>query len=96
MDQDYSGGEGLRLSGDMGYSNNRSNATRPNVTLGAGLRWYQRLFIVEQLCSKSADSNEENVFASYRAEYDFNDALTAYAAYGFRHGEEQTHWQATH
>ncbi|NCU16150.1 TonB-dependent siderophore receptor, partial [Lactobacillus paracasei] len=27
---DYSG-EGLRLSGDMGYSNNRLNATRPNV-----------------------------------------------------------------
>lgn len=30
-------GERLRLSGDMGYSNNRLEATRPNVTLGAAV-----------------------------------------------------------
>ena len=33
---DYKG-EHLRLSGDMGYSNNRLSATRPSVTLGSGI-----------------------------------------------------------
>ena len=86
---DYSG-EGLRLSGDMGYSNNRLNATRPNVTLGAGLTLVPKAIdSSSNYAQKWSYSNEENVFGSYRAEYDFNDALTAYAAYGFRHGEEQ-------
>jgi len=86
---DYNG-ERLRLSGDMGYSNNRLNATRPNVTLAAGLTSVPKAIdSSSNYAQKWSYSNEEDIFGSYRAEYDFNDAITTYMAYGFRHGEEQ-------
>lgn len=80
----------LRLSGDMGYSNNRLKATRPNVTLTAGVSSIPTAIDTStNYAQKWTYSNEEHVFGSYRAEYDFSDALTAYAAYGFRHGTER-------
>ena len=86
---DYQG-ERLRLSGDMGYSNNRLDATRPNVTLGSGITSVPTAVDgSSNYAQKWSYSNEEDVFGSYRAEYDLNDAMTAYAAYGFRHGKEQ-------
>ena len=86
---DYQG-DRLRLSGDMGYVNNRLKATRPNVTLGAGITSIpEAVDGSSNFAQKWTYSNEEDVFGSYRAEYDLNDAVTAYAAYGFRHGEER-------
>ncbi|MGZ7881508.1 TonB-dependent receptor [Acinetobacter soli] len=83
-------GERLRLSGDMGYSNNRLEATRPNVTLGAAVTSVpSAVKASSNYAQKWTYSNEENYFGSYRAEYDLTDAVTAYAAYGFRHGEER-------
>lgn len=83
-------GDRLRLSGDMGYVNNRLKATRPNVTLGAGITEIPKAIDgSDNFAQKWTYSNEEDVFGSYRAEYDLADNLTAYAAYGFRHGEEQ-------
>ncbi|MBJ9984946.1 TonB-dependent receptor [Acinetobacter sp. S40] len=83
-------GDRLRLSGDMGYSNNRLTATRPSVTLGAAITSIPTpVDGSSNYAQKWSYSNEEDYFGSYRAEYDLNDAITAYAAYGFRHGEEQ-------
>lgn len=81
-------GDRLRLSGDMGYSNNRLDATRPNITLKGVSRVPKPIDSSSNYAQKWTYSNEEDVFGSYRAEYDLTDAVTAYAAYGFRHGEE--------
>lgn len=81
-------GDRLRLSGDMGYSNNRLDATRPNITLDGVSRIPKPIDSSSNYAQKWTYSNEEDVFGSYRAEYDLSDAVTAYAAYGFRHGEE--------
>lgn len=79
----------LRLSGDMGYSNNRLKATRPNVTLGSTVTSVPYApKASSNFAQKWSYSNEEDIFGSYRAEYDLSDRITAYAAYGFRHGEE--------
>lgn len=83
-------GDRLRLSGDMGYSNNRLTATRPSVTLGSGITSIPTpVDSSSNYAQKWSYSNEEDYFGSYRAEYDLTDAITAYAAYGFRHGQEQ-------
>lgn len=81
-------GDRLRLSGDMGYSNNRLDATRPNITLSGVSSVPKPIDSSSNYAQKWTYSNEEDVFGSYRAEYDLSDAVTAYAAYGFRHGEE--------
>ncbi|ENU92377.1 hypothetical protein F971_02266 [Acinetobacter vivianii] len=82
-------GDRLRLSGDMGYSNNRLTATRPNISLAGLTEVPAAIKASRNYAQKWTYSNEEDVFGSYRAEYDLTDAVTAYAAYGFRHGEEQ-------
>ncbi|MBJ8417060.1 TonB-dependent receptor [Acinetobacter courvalinii] len=82
-------GDRLRLSGDMGYSNNRLTASRPNISLAGLTEVPAAIKTSSNYAQKWTYSNEEDVFGSYRAEYDLNDAVTAYAAYGFRHGEEQ-------
>jgi len=81
-------GDRLRLSGDMGYSNNRLDATRPNITLSGVSSVPKPIDSSSNYAQKWTYSNEKDVFGSYRAEYDLSDAVTAYAAYGFRHGEE--------
>lgn len=85
---DYKGDK-LRLSGDIGYNNNRLEGTRPNVTLGQAITEIPSAVEGrDNFSQKWTYSNEEDVFGSYRAEYDLTDDITAYAAYGFRHGEE--------
>lgn len=85
---DYQGDK-LRLSGDIGYVNNRLKGTRPNVTLGSAVTKVPSAIDGEDnFAQKWTYSNEEDVFGSYRAEYDLTDNITTYAAYGFRHGEE--------
>ncbi|EMC7873491.1 TonB-dependent receptor [Acinetobacter baumannii] len=85
---DYRSGK-LRLSGDMGYSNNRLEEPRPSVTMSG-------LSVVpyapdssDNFAQKWTYSNEEDYFGSYRAEYDFTDDVTVYGAYGFRYGIEE-------
>ncbi|MFT4020929.1 MAG: TonB-dependent receptor [Acinetobacter sp.] len=81
-------GDRVRLSGDFGYSNNRLTAIRPAVTLSG-------VSVVPSAPDSSKNyaqpwtySNEEDYFGTYRAEYDIDDRLTAFAAYGFRYGIE--------
>lgn len=79
--------DGVRLSADLGYQNHQLNSTRTNVALAtsavpnapaAKTNWAQPWTY----------SNEQDVFGTLRGEYDINDMLTVYGAYGFRHGKE--------
>nr|WP_031554036.1 TonB-dependent siderophore receptor [Parvularcula oceani] len=82
---DYDG-EMFRFSADAGYQNHRINAPRPQVTpLGA----------VPEAPEDDANyaqpwtfTDEEQLFGVIRAEADFSDAVSAWAALGGRKGEE--------
>lgn len=82
-------GENARLSADLGWQDNKLRATRTNVTL-------QGLTSVPAAPDASSNwaqpwtySNERDWFGTLRGEYDFNENLTAYAAYGLRRSKEQ-------
>ena len=79
----------VRLSGDIGWQDNRLKRTRTNVATGAALT-----FIPTPPDSKAnyaqpwSYSNEKDVFGTLRGEIDINANLTAWAAYGLRRSEE--------
>lgn len=72
----------------MGWQDNKLKSTRTNVTLSG-------LTAVPAAPDASSNwaqpwtySNERDWFGTMRGEYDFNDNLTAYVAYGFRRSKE--------
>ncbi|MBN45125.1 MAG: TonB-dependent siderophore receptor [Methylophaga sp.] len=82
-------GDRLRLSADMGDQNHQLDETRTNVAING----------LTDVVPKAPDasknwaqpwsySNEEDVFGTFRAEYDLNDNVTAWAAYGLRRTDE--------
>lgn len=80
--------ENARLSADLGWQDNKLKSTRTNVTLSG-------LTAVPAAPDASSNwaqpwtySNERDWFGTMRGEYDFNDNLTAYVAYGFRRSKE--------
>ncbi|PZQ02791.1 MAG: TonB-dependent siderophore receptor [Variovorax paradoxus] len=79
----------VRLSGDIGWQDNRLKRTRTNVAVGAALT------SIPAAPDASANyaqpwsySNEKDWFGTFRAEVDLNSNLTAWAAYGLRRSEE--------
>jgi iron complex outermembrane receptor protein len=79
-------GEKLRLAADIGYQDHHIDAPRPSVTPLGGIPK-----------PPDADSNfaqpwtytdEQQLFGVVRAEYDFTRAVSVWAAYGLRSGEE--------
>ena len=85
---DYRGDQ-YRLSADLGWQDNKMNETRTNVTLEGVSRVPKAPKATKNWAQPWTYSNEEDVFGTIRGEYDFNDALTAYGAYGVRSGEEE-------
>jgi len=86
---DYQG-DRLRLSADMGYQNHQLEQTRTN------LRLMNQVSSVPSTPNASENwaqpwsySNEKDYFGTFRGEYDFTENVTAWAAYGMRHGEEE-------
>lgn len=85
---DYQGDQ-YRLSADLGWQDNKLKETRSSVTLDrvssvpdapkGKINWAQPWTY----------SNEEDVFGTLRAEYDFSNNITGYGAYGIRSGEEE-------
>ncbi|HVE53285.1 MAG TPA: TonB-dependent receptor [Ramlibacter sp.] len=80
---------GVRLSADIGHQDNRLRRTRPNVSLAGTVT------SVPAAPEASANfaqpwsySNERDVFGTVRGEWDLAQAVTAWAAYGLRRGEE--------
>ncbi|MCX4191425.1 TonB-dependent receptor [Methylophaga sp. OBS1] len=87
-------GERLRLSADFGYQNHQLDETRTNVALSSFP--FPEISTIPSEPDASSNwaqpwsySNEEDHFGTFRAEYDFAENLTAWAAYGMRHGEEE-------
>ncbi|WP_043519332.1 TonB-dependent receptor [Achromobacter arsenitoxydans] len=78
-----------RLSADIGWQENKLKRARPNVTLA------RNVTVVPDAPDASSNyaqpwsySNERDVFGTVRAEHDFSDKLTGWAAYGFRRSDE--------
>ena len=78
-----------RLSADIGWQDNRLKRTRTNVTLAAGAT---HVPLAPEGKHNFAQpwtySNERDTFGTLRAEHDFGDTLTAWAAAGYRSGDE--------
>ena len=84
---DYRGDQ-YRLSADLGWQDNKLKETRPNVTLDGVTRVPDAPDGSKNWAQPWTYSNEEDLFGTLRAEYDFSDNITAYGAYGIRRGEE--------
>ncbi|WP_176088103.1 TonB-dependent receptor [Achromobacter anxifer] len=78
-----------RLSADIGWQENKLKRARPNVSL-TGLK--DHVPAAPDASSNYAQpwsySNERDVFGTVRAEHDFSDKLTAWAAFGMRRSDE--------
>ena len=81
-------GENARLSADLGWQDNKLKATRPNVTLSGLTEVPSAPKASTNWAQPWSYSNERDWFGTLRGEYDFNDSLTAYAAYGLRRSKE--------
>lgn len=79
----------VRLSGDLGYQDNRLKRTRTNVSLGGAAT---AVPAPPDASSNFAQpwtySNERDLFGTLRGEWDIAPAATAWAAYGLRRSEE--------
>lgn len=79
----------VRLSGDLGWQDNRLKQTRPNVTLTSTVT---NVPDAPNASSNFAQpwsySNETDLFGTFRAEWDITDNVTAWAAYGLRRSSE--------
>lgn len=81
-------GDRLRLSADMGYQNHQLDETRTNVAISGLSEVPKAPDASHNWAQPWTYSNEEDVFGTFRAEYDLNDNVTAWAAYGLRRSDE--------
>lgn len=82
-------GDSFRLSGDIGWQDNQLRGTRPNVTLGSGVTTVPTAPDAgSNFAQPWSYSNERDTFGSLRGEYDINEKVTAWAAYGMRRSKE--------
>lgn len=78
-----------RVSADIGYQNHKLERTRTNVTLANAVTVVPRAPENKSNWSQPwTFSNERDVFGTVRAEYDVNDQVTVYGAYGMRRSDE--------
>jgi iron complex outermembrane receptor protein len=78
----------VRLSGDIGWQDNRLKQTRPNVSLGAVASVPAAPDASSNFAQPWTYSNERDLFGTLRAEWDITPTLTAWGAYGHRSSEE--------
>lgn len=79
----------VRLSGDIGWQDNRLKQTRTNVTPGAGVTFIPAAPDASRNFAQPwTYSNEKDVFGTLRGEWDLAPGMTAWAAYGMRRSEE--------
>ena len=79
-----------RLSADVGWQENKLKRARPNVSFAPGMK--DLVPAPPDASSNYAQpwsySNERDVFGTLRAEHDFSDKLTGWAAFGMRRSDE--------
>ncbi|MDH2246716.1 TonB-dependent siderophore receptor [Pseudomonas sp. GD03855] len=83
---DYQG-DRLRLSADIGHQYHFIDNPRPSVTPNGGLP--SAPDADDNFAQSWTYSKEKQTFGTFRAEYDFADAVTGWLAAGVREGEEQ-------
>ncbi|MGK9066994.1 TonB-dependent receptor [Stutzerimonas chloritidismutans] len=83
---DYQG-DRLRLSADIGHQYHFIDEPRPSVTPNGGLP--SAPDADDNFAQSWTYSKEKQTFGTFRAEYDFADAVTGWLAAGLREGEEQ-------
>lgn len=81
--------DNLRVSLDAGYQNVEWDATQPSVTIAPGLKIPGAPDASRSIAQPWTYSDEEDLFAVLRAEYDLNRHLTLWGAVGTRHSEER-------
>ncbi len=78
----------VRLSADLGWQDNQLKQTRPSVTVN-GLAAMPALPDAKtNFAQPWTYSNERDTFGTLRGEWDLNNAVTAWAAYGARRSKE--------
>ncbi|GAB6390348.1 TonB-dependent receptor [Stutzerimonas marianensis] len=83
---DYQG-DNFRLSGDIGHQYHFIDSPRPNVTPAGGIP--STPDAEDNFAQPWTYSKEKQTFGTFRAEYDFSDAVTGWLAAGVREGEEK-------
>jgi len=78
--------DNFRLSLDLGYQDHQVDSPRPAVTPGSAIP--EAPDSDTNFAQEWTYTNERQFFGAVRGEYDFTDNITAWAAYGFRSGEE--------
>lgn len=79
----------VRLSGDLGFQDNRLKRTRTNVSLGAGVTTVPTPpDASSNFAQPWSYSNERDLFGTLRGEWDLTPAVTAWGAYGLRRSKE--------
>ena len=82
--------DSLRLSADLGYQDHKLRGSQPNVTIASGLAIPSAPDGDKSVGQPWTYSNERDTFGTLRAEYDIASNVTAWAAFGARHGDERT------
>ncbi len=82
-------GDDLRLSADLGYQDHLMDASQPNITINSGLAIPDAPDASESVGQPWSYSESEDVFGTLRGEYDVNEAVTGWLAFGMRQGEEE-------
>ncbi|CAB3846411.1 MULTISPECIES: TonB-dependent receptor [Achromobacter] len=77
-----------RLSADIGWQENKLKRARPNVTLRGVTSVPDAPDASSNFAQPWSYSNERDVFGTVRAEHDFSDKLTGWAAFGMRRSDE--------
>ena len=78
----------LRLSGDIGWQDNRLRRTRTNVTLAGVTAVPKAPDASSNFAQPWSYADERDLFGTLRAEWDVSAAVTGWAAYGARRGDE--------
>ncbi|MCW1884152.1 TonB-dependent receptor [Luteolibacter flavescens] len=81
-------GENVRVSADIGFQDLKRDATQPSITMGAGIPVLPAPSASRSVAQPWTYANDKNFFGVLRAEYDFSENWTAWAAIGGRDGEE--------
>jgi iron complex outermembrane receptor protein len=79
----------VRLSADLGYQNNELDETRTNVTLSGLTSMPSAPDSSSNWAQPWSYSDEEDTFATFRAEVDLAQNVTTWAAYGLRRSNEE-------
>lgn len=83
-----------RISADLGYQDHQLDASPPSITIASGLAIPDTPDASHNIAQPWTYSNEEDVFGTLRAEYDFQPQVIGWLAVGAREGEEDSIFSA--